>query len=186
MPAGRVNQTIYIGPHASIEQMNDAALYKPGELGGHFRSVDNKEYQLVQLDSGATAATSVGVVAAGQLAYWKDRASYLVTNDSAQALGGQAANSNFRNFVAGMFTAAVTANYFGVVQQRGTGNVKAASGGTWSPGNKAVANTGTVADATTATAGTAPGTDPIGSVVGARDSGTGKALVDLTVLPEVP
>src|SRR5437867_1619783 len=76
---------------------------QPGSLGIRFEAgTPSNAYQRVQLDSGATSATSVGVVAANQLAYWKDKSKYLVTNDVNQAnaanMQGVAwTNSGFRN-----------------------------------------------------------------------------------------
>src|ERR1700728_629999 len=129
MPSGRIDQSIYIGPYASIEAMNVTTLYKPGELGGQVQ-LGGKAYQLVQLDSGATASTPAGLPVCGMVAYWKSRPSYIVTNDIRFADGfttgttGQGANS-----VAGVFnsltsgaggTATITPGNYGVVQQRGT------------------------------------------------------------------
>ncbi len=62
------------------------------------------------------------MVAANQLAYWKDKSKYLVTNDAAQAnaaVGLATANSGFRNFVAGIFRSAVTASNYCDILQRG-------------------------------------------------------------------
>lgn len=188
MPANRVVETAYIGPFATIDDVNSLTLYKPDELGIRVHMTNEKAYQLVQLDSGATTSTSAGVVAAGQLAYWKDKATYLVTNDIAQAIGGPpagGANNEHRNEVAGVFTNAVTAGYYTYIQQYGRRNVKAAAGGTYTVGNWAVANTGTAADCTTVNAGTAPGVTPIGLVAGARSAPN--APIDLTIaLPHVP
>jgi len=117
MPSGRVNQTVYLGTFSGPDAFNSATLYKPGELGSRFE-LTGKAYQVVQLDSGATASTSAGVVAAGQLAFWKDRSNYIVTNDKAQAIGGPVA-SNGRNAYAGVFQVAATAGYYACIQQRG-------------------------------------------------------------------
>lgn len=185
MPANTTHQTIYqtTGNPATV---NDATQYKAGELGQHQTDTFGATWQRVQLDSGATSATAVGVVAAGQLAYWKDKSAYIVTNDSAQALGANVGgNSEFRNEVAGVFGAAITSGYFCFVQQRGRADVKAASGGTYTVGNSAVANTGTVADCTTVAVGTALTVNQIGIVAGARSAPN--APIDLTIaIPWVP
>lgn len=56
--------------------------YAPGEVGCAFNDQSTGYTHLrVWLDSGATSAASLGAVAAGQLAYWKNRAANLVTND---------------------------------------------------------------------------------------------------------
>ena len=63
-------------------------------------------------------------MAANQLAYWKDKSQYIVTNDVTQAnaanMAGVAwANSGFRNYVAGIFRSAVTAGRYCDILQRG-------------------------------------------------------------------
>src|SRR5882672_2831734 len=100
MPSGRIDQTLYIGPFANIEQMNATTLYKPGELGSQVQ-IGTKAYQLIQVDSGATAAATPGhAPQCGDLAFWKNKSAYLVTNDRVQAQGGV---TNSRNLVAGVF-----------------------------------------------------------------------------------
>src|SRR5258706_8648413 len=86
MPGGRFSQTLYTGPFQNVEAMNSTALYKPGELGSHIEQANGKAYQLIQVDSGATASTA-GAALAGQLAFWKNKASYIVTTDKIQAEG---------------------------------------------------------------------------------------------------
>jgi hypothetical protein len=120
------------------------------------------------------------VVAAGDLAFWKDKAPYLVTNDIAQALGAvEATNNNKRNFVAGVFLNAVTAGNYCWIQQGGRANVLAASGGTYNVGNIAIADNSTLSDINTISAGTDIGFVVVGLVAGARVST--KANVDLTL-----
>jgi hypothetical protein len=119
---------------------------QPGSLGIRFEaSPPDRAYQRVQLDSGATATSLSGVVAANQLAYWKDKSKYLVTNDSAQALGGAGlGTSAFRNFIAGIFRSAVTAgNYCDILQKGRAISVKT----TGSPvqGDSIVGDTSTTA-----------------------------------------
>src|SRR5438132_1497108 len=98
---------------------------QPGSLGIRFEaSPPDRAYQRVQLDSGAVAGAPSGVVAANQLAYWKDKSRYLVTNDAVQANAATAqatTNSGFRNFVAGIFRSAVTAGNYCDILQRGRG-----------------------------------------------------------------
>ena len=188
MPANFSNQSVYTFT-GNPATMNVSSLYKPGELGQRIIDTNGNGWQLVQLDSGATSATSVGVVAAGQVAYWKDRTNYIVTNDSNQcltAVGNPAqANSEFRNYPAGVFGVAATAGNYCFVQQRGRANVKAAAGGTYTIGNYAVCNTGTAADITTVAVGTAPTVLSIGLVAGARSAPN--APVDLALeQPDIP
>lgn len=181
MPNSRFNQTAYIGPVSTIESMNVATLYKPGELGSHC-TLNGKDYQIVQLDSGATAATGAGVVAANQLAFWKDKANYIVTNDKAQAIGGPTGDGA-RNALAGIFRAAVTAGYYGVIQDRGQCNVLTDGGGA-AIGDQIVAKgTGTAtATGVKVTQGTAPTVISLG-VVTTAESGT-TTVVSLN-LPQV-
>lgn len=126
MPNTNRDQTMYIptgnpdtwsaaGPSAT-----DAASYHNLRLGevGKAYDFNDRSYQRVQLDSGCTASTPVGVVAANQLAFWKDRSTYKVTNDKRFALLGGVANS-FANNVAGVFRSAVTAGYYCDILQRG-------------------------------------------------------------------
>jgi hypothetical protein len=79
--------------------------YAPGELGCSFSDQNTDgEYRRVILDSGATAGP-VGAVAQGQLAFWKDEANSLVTNDKNQCDVGP---TGAINRVAGIFQLAVT------------------------------------------------------------------------------
>jgi hypothetical protein len=77
--------------------------YAGGDLGVSF-DLNDKAYEIVDDDSGATSATPVGAVAANQVAFWKDRANRIVTNDNRMAIGAAA---QCFNFVAGIFRCAV-------------------------------------------------------------------------------
>lgn len=82
--------------------------YAPGEIGKVFVDQNTgNAYLRVFCDSGATSATTVGAVAAGQLAFWKDRSKNLVTNDANFNDTGTPANAV--NRVAGLFQTTVTA-----------------------------------------------------------------------------
>lgn len=82
-------------------------FFAPGEIGCSFNDQDaGGSFLRVKLDSGATSATTVGVVAAGQLAFWKDQGNNIVTNDKNQCDVGP---SGAVNRVAGIFPTAVTA-----------------------------------------------------------------------------
>jgi hypothetical protein len=83
-------------------------FYAPGEIGCSFNDQSTgAQYLRVRLDSGAVAAASQGVVAAGQLAFWKDRGNNLVTNDP--NFNDTGTPGNAVNRVAGIFQTAVTA-----------------------------------------------------------------------------
>jgi hypothetical protein len=94
-------------PQGSASKTNaPSPYYAPGELGGIFNDPDGKTYLRVQLDSGATTGVGPGIVAVGQLAFWKDQSKFIVTNDKNQCdLGASGAV----NRVAGIFGVAVTA-----------------------------------------------------------------------------
>lgn len=157
---------------------------QPGSLGTRFEAINaGNAYQRVKLDSGATASTSVGVVAANELAYWKDKANYIVTNDVAQVNGGNAlTNSGFRNFVAGIFRSAVTAGNFCDILQRGRA-IGVKTTGSPAVGDFLVSDTSTsTAQAATVTAGTAPTAKTIGVVSGATVANVTPCDVDI---PEV-
>lgn len=179
-------RTVYYGAQ-TFSTFNVSSLYKPGELGNVVIDVSqNRRGQLVQLDSGCTASTATGVTAAGQVLFWKDKSKFLVTNDALQANAvnapaggwGNAGNATLdaRAFYAGICQNAVTAGYYTIIIQRTDQAagflVKAAVGGTYNAGNFLTPNTGTAADATSVTAGTAP-YPMIGTVLAARD-GNGK------------
>lgn len=96
-------------PQGTAAQTNSPTpFYAPGEIGCAFYDPMTGFTNLrVRLDSGATSATPTGAVAKGQLAFWKDRANNLVTND--QRMCDAAATTNgFVNRVAGIFQLAVS------------------------------------------------------------------------------
>lgn len=109
MPAiyGRI-ANVYM-PNGTADQTNaPSPPYAPGEMGSAFEDPNTgNTYLRVFLDSGATSATTVGAVAANQLAFWKDRNNNLVTNDPNFNDTGTPASCV--NRVAGLFRTAVTA-----------------------------------------------------------------------------
>jgi len=95
-------------PQGTSAQTNaPTPMYAPGELGCAFYDPDTGNTVLrVKLDSGASASSPIGAVAAGQLAFWKDQVAGIVTNDKNQCDAGP---SGAINRVAGVFQLAVTA-----------------------------------------------------------------------------
>lgn len=92
----------------SAKTNSPTPFYAPGEIGCAFYDpMTGFTNVRVRLDSGATASTPTGVVAAGQLAFWKDRANNLVTNDQ-RFCDAAATTSGFVNRVAGVFQTAVS------------------------------------------------------------------------------
>lgn len=182
MPNTPNRQTQYL--HAGNPDTDDrSSLYAPGELGMVLQAND-KSYQRVQLDSGATSATSAGVVNANDVAYWKARGpDYIVTNDSAQASGAAVSNA-WRNQVAGIFRAAITAGNYCFVLQRGDNIPVNATGG--GEGQTAIANSGTDADVAFEAVGTQATYNPLGIAREATgDTTAGMANVDLNI-PSIP
>ena len=200
MPNIRVIQSPYIGPFANIEAVAEASTGSGigihlGELGGRVEltqtGVGTKEYQKVQLDSGAVAATGTGAPTTGELVFWKDKSKYLVTNESSVAIGGQTTHG-WRNEVAGVLVtpqATLTANlglapYIWIQQKGNCPTVKIASGSP-NPGDTLIAGTiTTTAAGLIATASTAPVVVPLGRFTTAATTVT-TAPVDLDV-PGIP
>lgn len=154
--------------HGNTEGLNGSGLLEPGELGGVL-PWQGDQFQLVKMDSGATSATPTGIPAAGQVAFWKDRNNYLVTNDSRQAdaasVPAGALTRDHRNSVAGVIEMAVVAGEQFFVHQQGSSNVKTSSSP--NPGDVLSAGTGTDADCTSTAAGTAPVAQRVGVVTSA-------------------
>lgn len=158
--------------HGNTEGLNGVGLKEPGELGGVL-PWSGDQYQLVKIDSGATSATATGIPAVGQVAFWKDRDNYLVTNDSKQAdaaaVPAGALTRSHLNSVAGVIEMAVVAGEQFFVHQKGSSNVKTSSSPV--PGDTLTAATGTGADCTSATAGTAPVSQAVAVVTSATKTG---------------
>jgi hypothetical protein len=152
MPNINRDQTVYI-PTGNPDTWFTETLQRPGELGKAY-DWNDRSYQRVKLDSGATASNTVGVVAANQLAFWKDRANYIVTNDKRFGLRGGIANS-FGNNVAGVFRAAVTAGYYCDILIRGRNIPVAAVAGTDAGELVIVDTTASTASADSVAVGTA-------------------------------
>ena len=175
MPANRVVETAYIGPFSGIDSVNAATLYKPGELGIRLSTSDEKQFQLVQLDTGAlTSATN------GQVAYWKDRTNYIVTNNNDFAEGGV---TGARNTIAGVVTTTVTAGYFTYIQQQGYHSAVAADSGSPTGGAFVVGSTN-AAKATSVAVATAPTVDVIGHVKTTQSSTTSWPVI--LSIPGIP
>lgn len=189
MPNDRVIETIYLGPFTNVEAVNTSTLFHPGELGARVAltqtGVGSKEYQFVQLDSGATAAADLAP-AAGQLVYWKSKSNYIVTNSVKQALGAQSVgstNNAFRNEVAGVLTVAATPGNYCFVQQKGNNTGVLMTSGSPFVGDQLVAQTSSATGVIVA-AGTAPTVQSLGKFAAAGSSIT-SGNVDLDI-PGIP
>ncbi len=75
--------------------------YAPGQLGMP-NQLNDRIYEPVILDSGATSATPSGAPTAKQLLYWKDKAARIVTNDSRFAQFSSGVANAYRNMVSGV------------------------------------------------------------------------------------
>ena len=117
MPHTNRDQTLYVQT-GNPDTWSQSTLTRPGELGKAY-DYNDRTYQRVKLDSGVSTANTVGVVVAGQLAFWKDKANYIVTNDTRQAQGGSLGTNAFCNNVAGIFRSAVTSGYYCDILIRG-------------------------------------------------------------------
>lgn len=164
-------------PHVS---MSLTPFYARGEIGCRFSEQSSgHEYHRVILDSGATSATPVGAVAANQLAFWKSRQDYLVTND--KRLAEHAATVNgFVQDVAGIFRVAGTPGYVVDILTGGL-NIPVASDGNGSPGFHAIVDT--TAGTANITASASATTAPLSKVVGVIHTApaNGVARVDVHV-----
>ena len=191
MPNSSRQQTIWLptgNPDTtSITPADFSALGgQPGQLGMEF-DYNNRKYQRVQLDSGVTAATPIGVAAANQLAYWKAKAGgpgagYIVTNNRQQALGFPGGNDGYRNQVAGIIRfAALGGNYIDVLKSGDS--IPVASDGNGADGGVAVAEAGANARVTAVTAGTAPTCITVGVIRGAAVANVINVDVDI---PDTP
>jgi hypothetical protein len=181
MPNINRDQTVYI-PTGNPDTWSADTLQRPGELGKAY-DYNDRTYQRVKLDSGATAANTVGAVAANQLAFWKDRANYLVTNDKRQAEGGSLGTNAFANSVAGIFRSAVTAGRYCDILVRGR-NIAVSDTNDVAVGETLIADiTANTAKAAGEGVGTAPTYNPIGRCRTASATNVCYADIDLTNIP---
>lgn len=180
MPNANRIQTLFIDT-GNPDTMNVSTMLRPDELGAAY-DVNDRAYQIVQVDSGCTAATPAGVVAATQIAYWKDRSTYKVTNDSRFGLVGGVANS-YRNNVAGVFRNAATAGNYVCLLQRGR-SISVKEVGSATAGMTLCASTSTTAaDALGTAIATSSPTQQIGIVRVATSGTTCSADVDIPNIP---
>lgn len=118
MPINIGSQHVYIDDPDNTDL---SKLYAPGELGMKFITNNplrtsptgpvavsgaSRSFQIVQLDSGVTVPATRGAVA-----WWKDKAKYLVTNAQLSAVN--------LNEVAGIIPGSVTAGNFTCIQIQG-------------------------------------------------------------------
>lgn len=156
MPNSAFQDTLYIGAQ-KLPLMNVVSLYQGGQLGMR-ATLTGMVFQVVKSDSGPSS------IAAGDVAFWMNRANYVVTNKLADAPEG-------RNGVAGMFTVIVTPGYYTAIQIGGRGYRTIKTAGAPDQGMIAVANSGSSSDVVGIPAGTAPTYVPLGVFTGAISTG---------------
>lgn len=189
MPNNVRNQPLYLGPSGDPELMNEPTLLYPGQLGAKITIKNpgppgvpvassavsrDKTYQLVQTDSSATVAPFKRAVA-----WWRDKAKYLVTTSVSTAGRGN---------IAGVFgnLGAPSPGNFGCVQTAGPAFVKYINAPTAAPSAAGLFVTPSATDgkADCIAAGTAATYPTLGTSAGVTD-GNAEGLVDLNV-PETP
>jgi hypothetical protein len=182
MPNANRHQTIWL-PTGDPDTTNithadfNALGGQPGSLGQKF-DYNDRVYQRVRLDSGADASTPVGVVAANQLAYWKDKDNYIVTNNRDQAQGGSG-TASYANQVAGIFRIAATAGRYVDLLKKGD-NIPVADGGNnFLVGQIVFAEAAAAAAADRVAVGTEAGYQRIGFARGAESGGNVNVDVDI-------
>lgn len=175
MPTENSNPTVFI-PDGNPDDYNESTIRRAGDLGTRF-PYDDRVYGVVKLDSGATASTPIGAVAANQLAYWKDRNNHIVTNDV------RFSELNYTG-VAGIFRLAVTAgNYCAVLVKGRAINVNITGTGFTAGDNVEANDSSPAADAKRIAKGSAVTTVKIGM---SRAAEVGSAVSTDVDIPWVP
>ena len=160
MPQGTANLT-------NAPDTSTTPFYSPGEIGCAFYDpMTGRAHARLRMDSGATASTPIGVPATGQVAFWKDRANNIVTNDKRFCDEGP---TGAINRAACILPLAVTPGYVfdGIIQGKA---VNVASDGNALAGAQATVDT--TASTARVTYTTGVNTAPVSAVVGVMTSST--------------
>ena len=185
MPNSVRQQTIWL-PQGTPDETNistadwDSVAGQRGQLGVE-HDYNDRVYQRVQLDSGATSATPTGVVAANQVAFWRNKDTYTVTNDRRFAMNLGAATTAYANFVAGIFRLAATAGNYVDVLKAGDNIACADGGNTFAAGETVIAEADSVAAVDRVAVGTAPTYLPLGYARGTASGGNVNVDIDIRV-----
>lgn len=156
-----------------------------GQSGGlglkHETYNAQRTYQRVELDSGATSATPTGAVAANQAAFWKDRATYKVTNDRRFAEYGSSTQA-YQNNVAGIFRYAATAGYYIDILKIGRNIPLADGGNSFAAGEAVIAENDSAAAFDRVAVGSASTFQMVGRARGAAAGGN--VQVDVNIVDD--
>lgn len=148
------------GSGSSYTSYNLSALPPNQVLGSVVESTSGKVYRLVQFDNGSGNVAA----AAGAAAYWKTKASYIVTSDiTDEQMGG--------NSFAGIFTEVATDQYYTWIQIGGIATGVSVDSGT-ATGDVLTAGGSTDGQLVSTNDGTAPVGIPVGVAMSNVSSGT--------------
>ena len=185
MPNSVRQQTIWL-PTGNPDTTNitsadwDSVAGQRGQLGV-MHDYNDRVYQRLQLDSGAVAATPTGVVAANQVAFWRDKDAYIVTNDRRFAMNLGAATGAYANFVAGIFRNAATAGRYIDVLKKGDNIACADGGNTFAAGETVIAEADSAAAVDRIAVGTATTFLCLGVARGAASGGNVNVDIDIPI-----
>jgi hypothetical protein len=185
MPKNWHGQPAYLPP-GDPEQMSEASLHAPGQLGMRFtikqpagsgtpglEEFRFKTYQIVKTDSSMTVSPFKGAVA-----WWSDKTGYVVTT-SPTALGRGRVAGVFQNLAAYPFTK----GHYCCIQVKGPGITKFVDAPTAAPtaAGLFVIPSATAGKADCLAAGSAATYPPLGVSAGVYDATNTEGIVDLDV-----
>ena len=189
MPNSNRQQTIWLGPFSNPDEVHisvadwDSAAGQRGQLG-MVHEYNNRTYQRVKLDSGATSATPTGAVAANDLAFWRYKGDstvqpYTVTNDRRFAMNLTEATAAYANFVAGIFRVAASAGEYVDILVKGSNIACADGGNTFAAGETVFAELDSAAAVNRTAVGTMPSYLTLGIARGAASGGNVNVDIDI-------
>lgn len=188
MPNSNRQQTIWL-PQGTPDETNisnadwTSVAGQSGQLGV-VHEYNERTYQRVRLDSGATSATPTGAVAANQLAFWRYQGDstvqpYTVTNDRRFAMNLGTATNAYANFVAGIFRMAVTAGNFCDILVKGSNIACADGGNTFAAGETIFAELDSAAAVNRTAVATMPSYLTLGRARGSASGGNVNCDIDI-------
>lgn len=192
MPNSNRQQTIWLpqGPNPDDTNITiadwDSVAGQRGQLGV-VHEYNERTYQRVKLDSGATSATPTGAVAANDLAFWRYQGDstvqpYTVTNDRRFAMNLTEATAAYANFVAGIFRNAVTAGQYCDILVKGSNIACADGGNSFAAGEEIFAELDSAAAVNRVGVGTATSYLCLGRARGAASGGNVNCDIDIPLM----